>query len=134
MITVDNPISRVFAQWSEAVKPEVGTGHYSMDESLTDVKAPYARLLLMGMPFTNGDLEGNEASVDLTMQVDSFASGNKSLSKVYAIDAASHQTMRDMGFRRIYGPELMRNADDSIKRVVSRYTMIYTGYLLNEIE
>lgn len=134
MITVDNPSSKIFTRWGAAIEQVVGAGHYSMDASLTEVKTPYARLLLMGMPFTNGDLEGNEASVDLAVQVDSFASGNKSLSKVYQIDAVSHQVMRDMGFRRTYGPELMANADESIKRVVSRYTMIYTGYLLNEEE
>lgn len=132
MITVDNPSSKIFARWGAVMAEEVGAGHYSMDASLTEVKTPYARLLLMGMPFTNGDLEGNEASVDLSVQVDCFASGNKSLSKVYEIDAASHQALRDMGFRRTYGPELMLNADESIKRTVSRYTMIYTGYLLND--
>lgn len=40
--------------------------------------------------------------------------------------------MIGMGFRRTYGPELMGNADDSIKRLVSRYTRIYTGQLLGE--
>ena len=134
MITVDNPIGKIFERWSAAVETEVGAGHYSTDVSLTEIKTPYARLLFMGMPFTNGDLEGNEASVELDVQIDCFASGDKSLSKVYQIDAVSHQAMRDMGFRRTYGPELMRNADESIKRTVSRYTTIYTGYLLNESE
>lgn len=133
MITVDNPISRIFERWGQAVEPIVGEKHYSMDASLTDIKVPYARLLLMGMPLYDGDLEGDECAVDISVQVDCFAGGRKSLSKVYEIDAASHAALVDMGFRRTYGPELMANNEDvSLKRTVTRYSRVYTGYLLGE--
>lgn len=63
-----------------------------------------------------------------SFQVDSFA-GFKSLSIVYDIDNASHEAMVSMGFRRTYGPEEQSNIDNSIKRIVSRYSRVYTGTL-----
>lgn len=49
---------------------------------------------------------------------------------MYQIDDASHKAMVSMGFQRTYGPEQQQNADNSIKRVISRYSRVYTGELL----
>ena len=73
---------------------------------------------------------GDECATTPSFQSESYATGSKASSKAYEIDDASHKAMVGMGFRRIYGPVRQNNADNSIKRVVSRYSRIYTGTLL----
>lgn len=132
MITVDNPAEKVFKRWSAAIEPVVGAGNYSMSNSRTIVDSDkYARIFLMGNPTSRADLEGNESAATISFQVDSFAAGKKALTDAYEIDAASHQAMVDMGFRRTYS-EMLENIDSNIKRVTSRYSRIYTGQLLGE--
>lgn len=103
-----------------------------MDESQTiaSSKKTYARLFLLGNPLTRGNLAGDECATTPSFQAESYASGTKASSKAYEIDEVSHKAMVDMGFRRTYGPVKQNNADNSIKRVVSRYSRIYTGQLL----
>ena len=131
MTTVDNPVSKVFKRWSEeAAKPLCGK-NYSMDMSKIPATFPYMRMMYMGGVTTRSDLEGNECAANASFQVESFASGSNSLSKAYQMDDASHKCMVGMGFRRTY-QSLIENADSKIKRVVSRYSRIYTGQLLGE--
>lgn len=134
LITVDNPVSKVFARWKDAIEPEVGKGNYSYSKSKTLVNSDkYARIFLMGNPTTNGDLAGDEISTTPSFQADSFASGEGAESVVYHIDDVSHKAMVNMGFRRTYGPTQIDNyVDSNIIRVTSRYTMLYTGYLLEK--
>lgn len=129
---VKNPVSDVFERWGNAIEPVVGKGNFSMDNSQTiaSTKKAYAKLLMLGNPASRSDLEGDECATIPSFQSESYASGTKALSKVYEIDNVSHKAMTDMGFRRAYGPVLQNNADNSIKRVVSRYSRIYTGTLL----
>lgn len=124
---VINPVSAVFEKWANGIKKVVGEGHYSMDINSTVTVIPYARMFLMGNPGAKWDLAGNETATNASFQVESYYSGVKPLENVYAIDSASHALMTAMGFRRNYGPELITNADSNIKRVVSRYTRIFTG-------
>lgn len=134
MTTVDNPVSKVYSIWSTEIEKKVGRGNFSMSQSgtLASNKTKYARIFMMGNPGNSWDLEGDECATMPSFQVDSFAKGTKALSEVYDIDDVSHKSMVSMGFRRIYGPELVENADSTIKRVVSRYSRIYTGQLLGE--
>ena len=129
---VKNPVSDVFKRWSKEIEPVVGKGNFSMDNSQTiaSTKKAYAKLLMLGNPTSRSDLEGDECATMPSFQSESYASGTKALSKVYEIDNVSHKAMVGMGFRRTYGPEIQNNADNSIKRVVSRYSRIYTGTLL----
>ena len=133
-ITVDNPVVKIYERWSAEIQKVVGTGNCSMSQSgtLASNKTKYARIFMMGNPTRDGDLEGDECSTIPAFQVDSFAKGTKALSEVYAIDDVSHKAMVDMGFKRNYGPELLENSDSTIKRVVSRYSRVYTGQLLGE--
>lgn len=123
---LDNPIEAVLETWGEAVSEAVGD-NYSTDNVLTVSKFPFARILLMGLPTADRNLEGDECATAPSFQVESFAQGNKALSKVYEIDQVSHAAMINMGYRRTYGPSLIANVDSNIKRVVSRYTAIYTN-------
>lgn len=129
--TIKNPALEVFKKWSKKVKNVVGEGNYAMErsESVAPEKKKYARIFLLGNPTINGDLEGDECATTASFQVDSFAAGFKSLSAVYDIDNASHEAMISMGFRRTYGPEEQNNIDNSIKRIVSRYSRVYMGEL-----
>lgn len=129
---VKNPIFNVFSAWSSAIENVVGKGNYSMEESSTIAKAPYACLYQIGNPGTRWDLEGDECATNPSYQVDSFASGQKAMTKAYEIDEASHKVLTSLGFRRTYGPEPVRNIDSKIKRITSRYTMLYAGKLLGE--
>ena len=133
-VTVDNPVSKVYSIWSASIEKKVGKGNFSMSQSgtLASNKTKYARIFMMGNPGNAWDLEGDECATMPSFQVDSFAKGTKALSEVYAIDDASHKAMVGMGFKRSYGPELIENSDSTIKRVVSRYSRIYTGQLLGE--
>ncbi len=131
MITVDNPVEKVFKRWSEeAAKPICGK-NYSMDMSKIPATFPYMRMMYMGGITTRTDLEGNESATNISFQIESFANGSNSLSKVYQMDDASHKCMVGMGFRRTY-QNLIENLDSKIKRVVSRYSRVYTGQLLEE--
>lgn len=134
MTTVENPVSKVYARWQEEIVKIVGKGNYSMSQSgtLASNKTKYARIFMMGNPTRDGDLEGDECSTIPAFQVDSFAKGAKELTDVYAIDDVSHKAMVGAGFRRTYGPELIENSDSTIKRVVSRYSRVYTGQLLGK--
>lgn len=130
--TVKNPVSSIFERWSAEIEKVVGKGNFSMERSgtLASNKTKYARIFLMGNPGVAWDLSGNESATIPSLQVDSFAKGTKALSTVYEIDDASHKALTTAGFRRSYGPELVD--DSTIKRVVSRYSRVYTGYLLGE--
>lgn len=132
MHTVDNPVEKVFKRWSSAVGSFIGEDNCSMQSSSTVANTPFARMLMIGNPTSRFDLAGDEVSTTLSFSVESYASGTYGITDAYAIDEVSHQSMIDMGFRRSYGPQLVDNADMSIKRVISRYTRSYTGLLLNE--
>ena len=134
MTTVENPVSKVYARWVAEIEKKVGKGNYSMSQSgtLASNKTKYARIFMMGNPTRDGDLEGDECSTIPAFQVDSFAKGTKALSEVYVIDDVRQRAMVGMGFRRTYGPELLENSDSTIKRVVSRYSRVYTGQLFGE--
>lgn len=126
-IALTPPIEKVYTKWANAVSTIVGN-NYSMDVSKTPGTYPYARMQCLGSVLNNGDLEGDEASNTITFQIDSFATGNKALSKVYELDNASHEAMVNMYFRRTYQGETP-NSDESIKRITSRYTRIITSDL-----
>ena len=99
-------------------------------QTIATDKKKYARLFLMGNPTQSSSLDGSECATVLSFQVESYASGTKALSTAYEIDSKSHQAMISMGFRRTYGPEEVANSEKSFKRIISRYSRIYTGQLL----
>lgn len=131
--TIESPVLEVFSRWGAAVSKITGADNYSMDGSETNAsgKKAYAQLYMLGNPITRGDLEGDECATMPSFQVNCFTSGSKALTRVYELDKISHKTMVSMGFRRTYGPEPMFFGDSGIKKLVSRYSRIYTGTLLD---
>lgn len=130
--TIKNPVAEVFQRWGKTIESVVGKGNYSMEKSVTiaDNKKKYARLLLMGNPTQSTSLEGHECATVLSFQTEGYASGTKALSIAYDIDSVNHEAMVSMGFRRTYGPEEVANSEKSFKRIISRYSRVYTGQLL----
>ena len=126
MLTVPQIIEQVFEKWGAAVSEKVGDG-YSMENSTTVTELPYATMFFQGLPTGGADLQGGEAAVSPTLQVDIYTNGQRALSEAYNIDELSHSSLLEMGFRRSYGPELIQSTDPSIKRLVSRYTRLI-GY------
>lgn len=124
-MTVLEIINTVYAAWSEAISKTAVKDNYSMENSTVVAQIPAATLYFTGLPTTNSDLEGNEASVTPTAQVDIYTKGQRSLSQAYEIDNVSHETLvKKFGFRRSYGPELIQSTDPSIKRLTSRYSRV----------
>ena len=124
-MTVLEIINTVYAAWSEAISKTAVKDNYSMENSTVVAQIPAATLYFTGLPTTDSGLEGNEASVTPTAQVDIYTKGQRELSQAYEIDDVSHETLvKKFGFRRSYGPELIQSTDSSIKRLTSRYTRL----------
>lgn len=123
MLTVKSIVETTYEKWSNAIKEKVGR-NYSMENSGMVSRFPYASLYFLGVPGDTYTLEGDEGTVVPTLQVDIYTSGQKALTKAYEIDAVSHGTLVHMGYRRTYGPELDKNTDPSIKRLISRYSRV----------
>lgn len=131
---VKNPILEIFEIWKTQMEEEFPEIQVSYDPSATMAKnkKQYARLLMMGNPGTVWDLEGDECATTPSIQSESFAKDPEGTTKAYEIDECSHRILTGMGFRRNYGPEIISNIDSKIKRVISRYSRLYTGQLLGE--
>lgn len=124
-MTILEIINTVYARWGDSISKTAVKDNYSMENSTVVAQIPAATLYFTGLPTTDSDLEGNEASVTPTAQVDIYTKGQRALSQAYEIDNVSHETLvRSFGFRRSYGPELIQSTDPSIKRLTSRYTRL----------
>lgn len=123
MLTIKTIIENTYAKWGEEISEKVGD-NYSMENSSVVSAMPYASLYFLGVPGNSYDLEGNEGTVMPTLQVDIYTNGQRALTKAYEIDEISHSTLIGMGYRRIYGCELIQSTDPSIKRLVSRYSRV----------
>lgn len=124
-MTILEIINTVYARWGDSISKTAVKDNYSMENSTVVAQIPAATLYFTGLPATDSDLEGNEASVTPTAQVDIYTKGQRALSQAYEIDNVSHETLvKRFGFRRSYGPELNQSTDPSIKRLTSRYTRL----------
>ena len=126
-MTILEIINTVYARWGDSISKTAVKDNYSMENSTVVAQIPAATLYFTGLPTTDSDLEGNEASVTPTAQVDIYTKGQRALTQAYEIDAVSHETLTRMGFRRSTGPELIQSTDPSIKRLTSRYSRV-VGY------
>ena len=124
MLTVKSIVENTYAKWGEEMRGKVGN-NYSMDDSSTISKFPYASLYFLGLPTDTATLEGDEGAVLATLQVSVYTTGQRALAQAYEIDEVSHETLvREMGYRRTTGPELIQSTDPSIKRLTSRYSRV----------
>ena len=78
-MTVLEIINTVYAAWAEAISKTAVKDNYSMENSTVVAQIPAATLYFTGLPTTDSDLEGNEASVTPTAQVDIYTKGQRAL-------------------------------------------------------
>lgn len=129
---VKNPLEDVAGLLKQAVAPEyIKEENFYVDEN--DIIAGFnaVRLLYLGGPMSDSDLEGDECATMISFQVESYATGPNKLTaqkSAWELDGVCHQLMIDLGFRRSY-QGLVSTPDSNVKRVVSRYSRIYTGEL-----
>lgn len=123
MLTVKAIVDTTYEKWSNAVKEKVGK-NYSMENSATVSRMPYASMYFQGLPTSGSSLEGGEAAVTPSVQIDIYTNGQRALTKAYEIDEVSHAALLSLGYTRSYGPELIQNLDPSIKRLTSRYSRL----------
>lgn len=123
MLTVKAIVDTTYEKWSNAVKEKVGK-NYSMENSATVSRMPYASMYFQGLPTSGSSLEGGEAAVTPSVQIDIYTNGQRALTKAYEIDEVSHSALLSLGYTRSYGPELIQNIDPSIKRLTSRYSRL----------
>ena len=122
---VSEIVNTIYAAWVKSISKTDVKNNYSMENSTVVAQIPAATLYFAGLPTTDSDLEGNEASVTPTVQVDIYTKGQRALSQAYEIDEVSHGVLNGVyGFIRSYGPELIQSTDPSIKRLTSRYTRL----------
>ena len=122
---VSEIVNTIYAAWVKSISKTDVKNNYSMENSTVVAQIPAATLYFTGLPTTDSDLEGNEASVTPTAQVDIYTKGQRALSQAYEIDEVSHGVLNGVyGFKRSYGPELIQSTDPSIKRLTSRYTRL----------
>ena len=125
-MTVLELINNIYAKWREAISQTPVKDNYSMENSTVVAELPAATLYFQGMPTSDSDLIGAEASITPTVQVDVYTKGQRALTQAYEIDEVSHSVLNGVyGFRRSYGPELIQSTDPSIKRLTSRYTRLF---------
>ena len=122
-LTVKSIVEKTYENWSNAIKGKVGN-NYSMKNSGTVSKFPYASLYFQGLPGDTYTLTGEEGTVIPTVQIDIYTNGQRGLTQAYEIDELSHGVMLKMGYRRAYGPEPDQNVDPSINRLISRYSRV----------
>src|SRR5699024_12443850 len=89
-MTVLETINTVYARWCEAISQTAVKDNYSMENSTVVAQIPAATLYFTGLPTTDSDLEGNEASVTPTVQVDIYTKVKIALSQAYEIDEVRH--------------------------------------------
>ena len=126
MLTVKTIVENTSTTWSKAVSAEVGD-NYSMENSATVSKLPYASMYFMSTVGAGYDLSGSERGINPSIQIDIYTNGQRALTKAYEIDEISHAAMLSMGYQRTQGAELIQNIDPSIKRLTSRYQRVI-GY------
>lgn len=74
---------------------------------------------------TADDLENNENAVNTTVELTVYTTGNKKLTDAKNIMNLADTRMRELGFRRIYGPQQITNiSDTNICRYLARYKRI----------
>ena len=125
-LTVKSIVEKTYENWGNAIKGKVGN-NYSMKNSGTVSRFPYASLYFQGLPGGSYTLTGEEGTVRPAVQIDIYTTGQKGLTQAYEIDELSHGAMLGMGYQRTYGPEPDQNDDPSINRLISRYSRVI-GY------
>lgn len=125
---IPNPLKWIFNQIREAVLPLCPNVNTTAPTRKAEL--PCHTIMLIGSITTGRTLEMDEDGISVTIQSDSFTTGERfqALNKAYAIDELAHAKYISLGFERVDGPREMPNEseDETVKRVTSRYRRTFT--------
>ena len=119
-------IQSVFNTWATALADtDIGERAY-MERPAEDIVFPCASLLPMPSPETGYDLANQASGIELHLQVDIFVRSTAPLSKLYELQAVSHEALCGLGFRMTTqaSPEMPQSG---YKRLITRYSRVI-GY------
>ena len=119
-----NIIENVTDYWATALE-DVGV-HVYTERPSEDIKLPCASLLPLPSGEIGHDMDNSASGIDLTVQVDIFVRAETPLSKLYELNAVSHEALCDLGFRLTAqaSPEMPQSG---YKRLITRYARVI-GY------
>lgn len=113
----------VFTVWADALaETEIGE-HAYMERPSEEITFPCASLLPMPSMDVGHDLSNTAAGIDFYVQVDIFVRDTDKLSKLYELNAVSHEALCGLGFRMTTqaSPEMPQSG---YKRLITRYARI----------
>lgn len=119
-------IQNVFNTWATALADtDIGERVY-MERPAEEIQFPCASLLPLPSNELGYDLANLAGGIELTVQIDIFTRSTAPLSKLYELQAVSHEAMCGMGFRMTTqaSPEMPQSG---YKRLITRYSRII-GY------
>lgn len=113
-----DPWNRVLTNVTKALEGKCS--NIVSSESDTPSAFPAAMITVIDNRDQVSDLENTETGVTSSMRINTFS--NKSLTEARAIMAVACDSMRDMGYRRTFGPREIENVRDrNVKRVEARF-------------
>lgn len=119
-------IENVFEAWATALSnTDIGDNVY-MERPDGDICFPCASMLPLPSGELGYDLDNAAAGVELSLQIDMFVRETVPLSKLYELNAVSHEALCNMGFRMTAcaTPEMPQSG---YKRLITRYSRVI-GY------
>ena len=127
-------IEKMYESWRDHLLENSLAKYFGMVYDPTKVaKFPYANFMVIGFPSNGGDLEGDEATVNLTIETEAYINTNKYMT-LYNIDGASTDFFIDLGFRKI-GNSTPLKVSDTVTKIQSRFILMnFDGNFLKELE
>ena len=133
MAIVEFSTEDIYEAWRSYLLANSSAKYFGMVYDATrQAKFPYANFRVIGRPTAGGDLDGNEASVNLTVETEAYINNNK-YTTLYDIDTASANFFNELGFRRVGDSEPLK-VSDTVTKIQSRFTLVnFCGFFLKDI-
>ena len=126
MATVQFDIETLYEAWRAYLLANSKAKYFGMVYDATrQAKFPYANFKMIGRPTVGGDLQGDEATVNLTVEAEAYINNNK-YTVLYNIDTASANFLNELGFRRVGDSQIIK-VSDTVTMIQSRFS-IYNFY------
>ena len=131
--TIHLDINEIYQAWRAYLLENSMAEHFGMlyDPS-KQAEFPYANMRLLSRPKTNGDLEGDETTISITIETEAMINTDKYLT-LYNIDQASADFFASLGFARVGDSEPIK-VSDTVTKIQSRFYMRnYGGSFLRDL-
>ena len=123
----------VYRAWRVYMIRYTETEHYGMlFDPTKQAEFPYANLKVISRPKNGGDLEGDEASISVTIEVEGYINNTK-YNDLYKMDSVSAKFFAELGFGRVGSSEPIK-VSETVTKITSRYYMPhYCGFFLRDL-